>query len=1752
MPSQPDDAQRSSRPRAGSTLVPFSWRKGRADAASAPAPGPSAMPVLSLEALIEALTPPAVPSLTHARALSSALAAKTPNPRLAVLTPVLVSLCNANSPPSFQAAGYDILAAYWENNGSTVLTTADRLSCLALFLDPATPWAQETWEPRFKALVAIIQSGAETVGMEGSLLRVLRNWIEGAFEGLISRESAIPEDIIERQRSVEILTDFLTSLVGKPEFVSRLSDQDTSEVLQLWEGMIDKALIVPAGYVSLASSPTSPVTEGPSSKPTSPQRIPLTHRHHHSSTSIPQMLSLKHPADIIVEAYLTYLATRWKALAPNHLKTILPLLFRALAFFATPLPRVSLNPSSPHQHAIEKRILDTLTTIVTGPFSSSCTNFLKHFMFPSSEISHSSIQTSVGALRTLRLSIRDVLINRLVRAYLTCQVSFTSTPAGVPTGINLEQKLMERAFKDEATSWDLLRFRSVLCRAVKAWCDQGEDVHLKVVGAPKEAVLNEIAAILKDVIQAFDERPEGEVVDDEEVSAVGDILQELASYVRPLRNRDGSTLALSLTQTNEASPFHSAISTLLVQDLMTTPLYPVLPSIILSIADHLPDSDTANLLVTMSERQSLAPTSPAWLEHWAAVLTIPNLYTSLRPLTRQVAMDILKSVWDFVRDIPVYRRPLAGLVFDIWKRQASGNMEDVTVTIIWHILGDEVVLLSAESQREEAAENIGDRRAADDVLDFLIRTASEKHEDDEETVTILAADAHVPSSQGLAQVSSVTTAVASPTVSRMQSEIQVAVKDQQSAMQSLTSLLTSFTSGNSPRSQSQPRQDHDHPPAVEPTLQHTEEILPMSKTVGAIVGITSIFSQLAFTPLVLAEKTQELALRVFRVLVDLLSSAGCVRARLAVLQFLTRLRVDRDHRLYFATSDYDKDGHIHSLASLINRAHNGNHAGEEPVVNHETRRARPRVPQERDGRRPSRGRGGPPSKLESSRSRSRTTPKLIPTSTSIRRAKARDPIWSLPETLPFSLADTDTPSEGITSFDPTCPDNRAVLPLSTYLTKLVDIIEGEKEWEILSYVLCHLPTQLANKHLFCGPKSKTIIGRLLSVICAGILEDKFATNIERWPDGIIARDAHGLAYHTLTVLISYKNCFPDVQLQHRLVEVLLLGLNGQPSTIKSCLHALSLSAFELQPSMTKFLSRILEKLSQIMSNPAMAVHIIEFLAIVGSLQSLHVNFTEGDYKMVFGVALQYLQYHNRPDESLPISWALSQHVRVMSYYIIYLWFLAVKFPDRPRHIKFITRQLLLANEGQNEVDEPTEVCFDWLARYTYASADPRPANSMLSDIVTSRSLQKSTPEPVINEKTWIAGNAVITVRALARRGWMEVLSRRASGLTKFLCRAENVPMVPVGDVDPDTPTIFASLTMDRDAQNPGTFATESVTVSEGSSIVQDLQLILSPTAESKDNTPRPDPITGYVWSGTAPSQRRKEVSIDPGYLSLQLSSYPDHTSGRPCLVTDSSRLSRFCSSLDRMPVIDTHKVGIMYVAPGQKHENEILRNDHGSPAYTRFLEGLARLINLRGQVDVYAGGLDPNEDGEYAYAWWDDIGQILFHTATLMPASDDEICTNKKRHIGNDFVRIVWNDSGMPYAFDTLTTQFQFVNIVIEPHSRGAIAAFSDNIHENEYFKVIVQRAPGMTEFTPIGDFKLISAETLPLLVRQLSLLTDWFVSVFQHTQNDTARVEMVTNWRSRLQAIKRFRALVASDKPDFTEEGVMGQEYRRDFTTAY
>lgn len=46
---------------------------------------------------------------------------------------------------------------------------------------------------------------------------------------------------------------------------------------------------------------------------------------------------------------------------------------------------------------------------------------------------------------------------------------------------------------------------------------------------------------------------------------------------------------------------------------------------------------------------------------------------------------------------------------------------------------------------------------------------------------------------------------------------------------------------------------------------------------------------------------------------------------------------------------------------------------------------------------------------------------------------------------------------------------------------------------------------------------------------------------------------------------------------------------------------------------------------------------------------------------------------------------------------------------------------------------------------------------------------------------------------------------------------------------------------------------------------------------------------------------------------------------------------------------------------------------------------------------------------------------VVFHIATMMPTKESDVrCTNKKLHIGNDYVTIVYNDSGEPYSMGTI------------------------------------------------------------------------------------------------------------------------------------
>lgn len=127
----------------------------------------------------------------------------------------------------------------------------------------------------------------------------------------------------------------------------------------------------------------------------------------------------------------------------------------------------------------------------------------------------------------------------------------------------------------------------------------------------------------------------------------------------------------------------------------------------------------------------------------------------------------------------------------------------------------------------------------------------------------------------------------------------------------------------------------------------------------------------------------------------------------------------------------------------------------------------------------------------------------------------------------------------------------------------------------------------------------------------------------------------------------------------------------------------------------------------------------------------------------------------------------------------------------------------------------------------------------------------------------------------------------------------------------------------------------------------------------------------------------------PGFWFLQMQPYPSLSNNVPLLLKDGEATTRAIKNLDRIPGIEFHKVGVVYVDQAQDKEAAILANSHGSPGYNKFLQRLGKLVRLKDCKEIYTGGLDVNNDidGAYSYYWQDDVSQIIYHIPTLMPSN---------------------------------------------------------------------------------------------------------------------------------------------------------------------
>lgn len=699
------------------------------------------------------------------------------------------------------------------------------------------------------------------------------------------------------------------------------------------------------------------------------------------------------------------------------------------------------------------------------------------------------------------------------------------------------------------------------------------------------------------------------------------------------------------------------------------------------------------------------------------------------------------------------------------------------------------------------------------------------------------------------------------------------------------------------------------------------------------------------------------------------------------------------------------------------------------------------------------------------------------------------PVWTfvssqvLPEnppadSSPYVYAYTTPDLSPQSEYEPT---QKVPLKANMWLETVITLLLREKNWEIYSYVLTHLAPQLSNRGLFRNAVPQ--IKLLRSVMCDQVKNESF-----REPPvstGVKKTDVAGYIFDCLSVLVSYHEVFAKSE-EDELVRAFMMGIIGfWGDTSRRCVHALSVCCHEIPLSVTKSLNGIFDKMAKVITMSNLAVHILEFLSLLARLPDVYVNLRDEEIRTVFGICIRFLQTSrehrvragdssNRPSQT---SSRLAGGVK------------EIATPGEPsdpsqqdgmsRYIYTLTHHVMvfwfLSLKLQDRAKHVNWITSRLIFRDEYGQERveeqsqvfidlmQRVAFSDLGETIPYETFPPSPSDGPVSKKSWVVGMSIVTVETAGVSGLTQITKRQASGTTYAMYQQRTAPVLPH-------------------------------------------QVPTSPDAHTHSDDMR--------------------TAVLPSHVLLQLTTtaFPTPTVMQPIPLPDDDMTRRALSIFDRNDIVDGHKIGVIYIDDGQTTESEILSNTIGSPDYEYFLSGLGTKVPIRG-AQFNTQGLHPDVDGEFTYAWRDRVTEIVYHVATMMPTDFDRdpACINKKRHIGNDFVNIIFNRSNVPFNFNTIASQFNFINIIISPVCRIAsapgAATPTPGDFERTSYTVKVMSKPGLPEISPASTAKVISGKNLAAFVRILALNA----SVFSLVWNSQGG-EHVSSWRNRLREIKRLR----------------------------
>lgn len=223
------------------------------------------------------------------------------------------------------------------------------------------------------------------------------------------------------------------------------------------------------------------------------------------------------------------------------------------------------------------------------------------------------------------------------------------------------------------------------------------------------------------------------------------------------------------------------------------------------------------------------------------------------------------------------------------------------------------------------------------------------------------------------------------------------------------------------------------------------------------------------------------------------------------------------------------------------------------------------------------------------------------------------------------------------------------------------------------------------------------------------------------------------------------------------------------------------------------------------------------------------------------------------------------------------------------------------------------------------------------------------------------------------------------------------------------------------------------------------------------------------------------------------------------------KTDRSITVLDRIIPCNTHKIGLLYLDDGKiglnntESEARLLSNEHCSPAFHRFADRLGNLISTR-NLRFFSGGLDVfrDSDGHFTRAWVDSAPQdstlqvtrtiVVFHVPCLMPPG----VINRKRHIGNDNVLIVFQESqhaGHAGCESDDASQHGSTDSVVSGHF-GFVTIHVLELPTQDMARVSVRVRQDIPHelyqaLFPFAATHIVTLQNTPDIVRRIAILAD-------------------------------------------------------------